>query len=166
MNKGPIFLRCCLIALVVGIVPACQLHLRGQHKISDTFAGFSITSSDTNKLTANKLRSIFQGSGAGQIHLAPAKLQRQLLSVFANGQIAEYALLYEQAFTVHFTNLPPQHSQVRLERDFQENPQRSLAKSRETEIILAELRELAAQQIIAQLPSLYAQAQQTQLTDK
>ena len=82
------------------------------------------------------------------ISLAPESLDRRLLSVFPTGQVAEYELIYSVRYTVVFPDKEPFEHQFEVAREYQDDPDRVLAKSRELNIVLDEMRADAADRII------------------
>ncbi|WP_438865011.1 LPS-assembly lipoprotein LptE [Neptunicella sp.] len=86
------------------------------------------------------------------IKLVKDNLERRLLSLFATGQVAEYELVY----TVTYMLLLPDAEQGELiefdiVREYQDDPNAVLAKSRELELVLNEMRQQAADKILRQL---------------
>lgn len=89
------------------------------------------------------------------ITLAPEEFERRLLSVFSSGQVAEYDLLYTVNYQVTFPNKLPIDNVITVSREYQDDPDQVLAKSRELNLVLNELRAEAADRIIRLLSSQY-----------
>lgn len=87
------------------------------------------------------------------IYLFPEEVERRLLSVFATGQVAEYELIYTSRYEIQFPNQDPQLVEFDVLRDYQDDPDQVLAKSRELELVLSEMRTEAADRIIRLLAS-------------
>lgn len=87
--------------------------------------------------------------------LAPEKIERRLLSVFSTGQVAEYELNFTVRYSLRLRDVPPQNYTLNLTREYQDDPKQVLAKSRELNLILNELREEAAATIWQRLPLHY-----------
>ena len=85
------------------------------------------------------------------ISLAPEQLERRLLSVYSSGQVAEYELIYGVRYTVSFPSQEPLAGYFEVLRDYQDDPDQVLAKSRELDLVLSEMREEAADRIIRRL---------------
>lgn len=85
------------------------------------------------------------------ISLSPERLERRLLSVYSSGQVAEYELIYGVRYTVSFPNQDPLAGYFEVLRDYQDDPDQVLAKSRELDLVLSEMREEAADRIIRRL---------------
>ena len=90
------------------------------------------------------------------LRLQPESLDRRLLSVFATGQVAEYELIYAVRYTVLFPNGEELKTSFEVLREYQDDPDQVLAKSRELNLVLSEMRLEAADRIIRLLSSQYA----------
>ncbi len=88
------------------------------------------------------------------IFLMPDSLDRRLLSLFPTGQVAEYELVLSIRYQVAFPNEEPQFVEFDVTREYQDDPDAILAKSRELDLVLSELRQQAADKMIRMLPSL------------
>jgi len=77
-------------------------------------------------------------------------LQRRTLSLFSNGQVAEYELIYKVQYQLILPGQEPRPYQIELYRDYQDDPSRALAKSKELDLMLSELRSQAVARIIRQ----------------
>ena len=87
------------------------------------------------------------------IELRPENLDRRLLSVFRTGQVAEYELIYRVDYRLTFPGQAPVNSVVEVLREYQDDPDQVLAKSRELDLILDEMRAEAADRIIRLMAS-------------
>ena len=85
------------------------------------------------------------------IILSPERMERKLLSLFSSGQVAEYELLYFCDYQVESAAGEVKQYTFRLSREYQDDPNQVLAKSRELDLILSEMRSQAADRIIRQL---------------
>ncbi|MEP4889178.1 MAG: LPS assembly lipoprotein LptE [Aliiglaciecola sp.] len=88
------------------------------------------------------------------IYLYPDSLDRRLLSLFSTGQVAEYELVLTIKLQVIFPDKEPQIVEFDVTREYQDDPDAILAKSRELDLILKEMRNQAADRIVRMLPSL------------
>jgi LPS-assembly lipoprotein len=86
-------------------------------------------------------------------------MARRLLSVFSTGQVAEYELIYAVNYMLHFADMKPQNYTFTLIREYQDDPRQVLAKTRELNLVLNELRQEAAATIYQRLPAHLAQLQ-------
>jgi len=87
--------------------------------------------------------------------LAPEKIERRLLSAFSTGQVAEYELNFTVRYSLRLPDVPAQNYTLYLTREYQDDPKQVLAKSRELNLILNELRKEAAATIWQRLPLHY-----------
>lgn len=87
------------------------------------------------------------------IELRPENLDRRLLSVFRTGQVAEYELIYRVDYRLTFPGQEPVNYVVEVLREYQDDPDQVLAKSRELDLILDEMRAEAADRIIRLMSS-------------
>lgn len=85
------------------------------------------------------------------LFIMPERLERKLLSLFPTGQVAEYELLYYCQYQLQMPNGDIQDYSFELTREYQDDPDQVLAKSRELNLILSEMRLQAADRIIRQL---------------
>ncbi|MDC2888054.1 LPS assembly lipoprotein LptE [Psychrosphaera sp. G1-22] len=86
-----------------------------------------------------------------ELRILPEQFQRKTLSLFPNGQVAEYELIYLVRYQVQKPNKEPLSFNFELSREFQDDPNNALAKERERQLILSELRVLASDRILSQL---------------
>jgi LPS-assembly lipoprotein len=92
------------------------------------------------------------------IKLQPEVLERRLLSVFSSGQVAEYELIYSVNYDVIFPFAEPISASMTVAREYQDDPDQVLAKARELELVVDEMRNESADRIIRLLSSQYSQA--------
>ena len=91
---------------------------------------------------------------APELKITEDSLNRRTLSLFENGQVAEYELIYGVKYQLQFPNEELKTFAFELNRDYQDDPDRALAKSRELNLILSELRLQAADKILRDLASI------------
>ncbi|MBO1255410.1 hypothetical protein J3L16_06900 [Alteromonas sp. 5E99-2] len=153
------------LVLVVLELTACGFQLRQSPPLPEGIEGVSIISPNLQSKLARALSSrlkIYQLSeittqqtdnSTVQITLQPEDLERRLLSIFSTGQVAEYELIYSVNYTVSFPDSAPVNGYVEVLREYQDDPDQVLAKSRELEVVLSEVRQEAADRIIRLLSS-------------
>lgn len=90
------------------------------------------------------------------VELKPEQFERRLLSVFTSGQVAEYELVYTVNYSVIFPGALPIANTLTVSREYQDDPDQILAKSRELNLVLAELRNESADRLIRLLSSQFA----------
>lgn len=95
------------------------------------------------------------------VHLRSDQLDRRLLSLFSTGQVAEYELVYTISYYIQFPEQDAQEIEFDVIREYQDDPDAVLAKSRELDLIQSEMRQEAANRIIRQIASSYRNWQQT-----
>ena len=95
------------------------------------------------------------------VYLRSDQLERRLLSLFSTGQVAEYELVYTIRYQLQFPAQDAQEIEFDVTREYQDDPDAVLAKSRELDLIQNEMRQEAANRIIRQIASSYTNWQQT-----
>ena len=156
-------------------VASCGFHLRSGPSLPNDINTVAIESARAHaplaralddSLNVYGLKGVSQGTrDSGQnihIYLLPEQLERQLLSVYPSGQVAEYELIYIVRYRVQFPDKEPLMAQFEVVRDYQDDPDQVLAKSRELELMLDEMRNEAADIIVRRLSSQAVAAQDAQ----
>jgi LPS-assembly lipoprotein len=95
------------------------------------------------------------------VYLWSDQLERRLLSLFSTGQVAEYELVYTIKYHIQFPAQDAQEIEFDVTREYQDDPDAVLAKSRELDLIQNEMRQEAANRIIRQVASSFSNWQQT-----
>jgi LPS-assembly lipoprotein len=95
------------------------------------------------------------------VYLTSDQLERRLLSLFSTGQVAEYELVYTIKYQLQFPAQDAQEIEFDVTREYQDDPDAVLAKSRELDLVQDEMRREAASRIIRQIASSYSNWQQT-----
>ncbi|MGB0937431.1 MAG: LPS assembly lipoprotein LptE [Colwellia sp.] len=139
-------------------VSACGFQLRGHYLLSEELQTLYVSSTDTHgeltrilkqHLKVNQVDVLKVPTATSpELRIVSDKLDRRTLSVFENGQVAEYELIYAVNYTVQFTNEEPLDFRFELNRNYQDDPNFALAKSRELSLLLSELRKSAADKIL------------------
>lgn len=152
-----------LAVLVSMLLTGCGFHLRGDLPLSH-FPAMHIQSERHSELAAlvsarlehNKVQLLdsYQQT-APMLQLLDDTLERRTLSLFPNGQVAEYELIYKVKYALTMPEGEPQQYQFEIFRDYQDDPNQALAKAKELELLLAELRQQAANRIMRQLARLH-----------
>ena len=143
---------------LVSLLSACGFHLRGDYLLNDELQTLYVTSSDVHgeltrlvkqHLTHNQVKVLkYKNSQVPELRIMSDTLDRRTLSVFQNGQVAEYELIYAVHYQLRFTDEEPQDFRFELNRDYQDDPSLALAKSRELSLLLSEMRVSAADKIL------------------
>tara|TARA_B100000700_G_scaffold237925_1_gene264311 strand:+ start:440 stop:823 length:384 start_codon:yes stop_codon:yes gene_type:complete len=88
------------------------------------------------------------------LRLTSDRLDRRTLSLFKNGQVAEYELIYSVSYTLKRAGEDPIEQYFELYRNYQDDPDNALAKANEMTILLEELRKQASRRIVRELAQL------------
>lgn len=149
------------LLLVSSLITACGFKLKGQYYLPDSLKSIYVTSEKRfsplrtqleKRLRQNQVVILDSLSdNKAQLNVLPESFQRRTLSLFPNGQVAEYELIYLASYQVTLPNKKPQRFTVELSREFQDDPNNALAKERERALILSELRVIASDRILSQL---------------
>ena len=156
------------ISLLVTLTLAgCGFHLRSAPNLPDNVNAVIVDSAKTHALLSRALYQRVTVYGLNGVYaqdattldngvvvfLMPEKLERRLLSVYPSGQVAEYELIYTVRYKVQFPDQEAILATFDVIRDYQDDPDHVLAKSRELDIVLDEMRNEAADIIIRRLSS-------------
>jgi LPS-assembly lipoprotein len=157
--------RLSALLLLLGsvLLSSCGFHLRGNLPLSH-FPAMYIQSerhSELAALVAERLSynnvQLLDGyqQSAPMLQLIDDSLERRTLSLFPNGQVAEYELIYKVRYALTMPDAEPLQYQFEIFRDYQDDPNQALAKSKELKLLLDELRQQAANRIVRQLARLH-----------
>jgi LPS-assembly lipoprotein len=150
------------------LLSACGFKLRGDYQIPEQFKQLHVASRQSHAPMQRALKTRLssfdivviddpleaQESNTPVIVLQPERLDRQLLSLFATGQVAEYELIYTLNYQVITPNTEPYNFTVDIIREYIDDPDAVLAKSRELNLIVSEMRVQAADRVIRQLATI------------
>lgn len=156
--------RILLVICLTSLLGACGFHLRGDYLLSDELQTLYVSSSDVHgeltrlvkqHLSRNQVKVLkYKNAQTPELRIMSDKLDRRTLSVFQNGQVAEYELIYAVHYQLRFGSVDgepseePQDFRFELNRDYQDDPNLALAKSRELSLLLSEMRKSAADKIL------------------
>lgn len=141
------------------LLTSCGFHLRGSLPLERYPAIFvdakkhsELASLLSEQLESNAVKLLTKlDPKAPALMLQQDSLERRTLSLFPNGQVAEYELIYRVKYQVLLPGQDIQEFQFELTRDYQDDPNLALAKAKELDLLLQELRSQAAGRIIRQL---------------
>ncbi|MEW6995682.1 LPS assembly lipoprotein LptE [Colwelliaceae bacterium MEBiC 14330] len=149
------------VLITTGILTACGFQLRGDYLLDDELQTLYLSSSDIHgeltrlvklNLTRNQVKVLKRAKvDTPELRIVSDKLDRRTLSVFSNGQVAEYELIYAVQYQVRFEGEDAREFRFELYRDYQDDPNLALAKSRELSLLLSEMRTSAADKILRDL---------------
>ncbi|TRX57360.1 LPS assembly lipoprotein LptE [Thalassomonas sp. M1454] len=150
--------------LAVSLLSGCGFKLRGDYLLPEEFNTLYVSSVDKHgeltrmvkqHLSINEVEILTKSSvNAPELRILNDSLDRRTLSLFENGQVAEYELTYTVRYEVKFAQAETQRFQFELYRNYQDNPDRALAKSRELTLLRSEMRSEAANKILRNLASI------------
>ena len=156
--------RIVLLAMVaVSMLSGCGFHLRGDYLLPEELKTLYLSSEDKHGELTRLVKQHFELNKVNvakssqadipELRILKDNLNRRTLSLFPNGQVAEYELIYTVRYQLALNNQDVQQYSFELYRDYQDDPDRALAKSRELALILSELRKAAADRILRNLAS-------------
>ena len=153
-----------LLLGVVLLVNACGFQLRGDYLLAPELQTLYISSADRHgeltreikqHLTINQVNLVSQfNKNIPEMRILKDTLDRRTLSVSPNGQVAEYELIYTVRYELRMANKDIQAFKIELNRDYQDDPNFALAKSRELSLMLSEMRKEAADKILRNMASI------------
>jgi LPS-assembly lipoprotein len=152
-----------LLALLVITSAGCGFKLQRSYSIPDSLSELHLSSTDkyselsrlvADRLRVNRISLIDFDKNVPTLTLLNDSLERTTLSLYPTGNVAEYELIYHVNFSVMFYQQEPQAFEVEIRRDYQDDPRTALAKSREMELLVKEMRVQAADNIIQTLSSI------------
>lgn len=152
------------ILLFTIMIASCGFQFRGDYLLNPQLQTLYVSSVDTyGELTRLTKRYFSQN----KITIAPNKtenmaefkvlkdnLNRRTLSVFNNGQVAEYELIYTVNYQLTLADGTVKTVKFELNRDYQDDPDQALGKSRELALLLSEMRLQAADNALRWLASI------------
>ncbi|QLE86462.1 MULTISPECIES: LPS assembly lipoprotein LptE [Shewanella] len=152
-----------LLALSILLSAGCGFKLQRSYSIPEELKTLHLSSpdeySELSRLVRERLRLssialVEQGDDVAQLRIIKDSLDRSTLSLYPTGNVAEYELTYHVTFAVKLPQQEIQPFTVDIHRDYLDDPRTALAKSREMELLLKEMRIQAADQMIQTLASL------------
>ncbi|MGM0481278.1 MAG: LPS assembly lipoprotein LptE [Pseudomonadota bacterium] len=153
--------RLLAVSLLLFGLTACGFQLRDNYQLPQTLQQMRIESVNSQELEASLRQRLLtagiqlteQDSEIAELRVLSDKLERRTLSLFESGQVAEYELLYRVEYQIVRAATVTYQDTIEVARDYQDDPNFALAKTREREMLLAEMRDDAARRIVRQIIS-------------
>ncbi len=146
------------------LLNACGFKLRGDYLLAPQLQTLYVSSVDTHgeltrlvkkHLQVNHVKILSRPQPkTPELRILADKLDRRTLSVFDNGQVAEYEIIYTVNYQLSLPNKDALKFSFELTRDYQDDPDNALAKSRELSLMLSEMRRQAADRILRNMASI------------
>lgn len=157
---APRFLQNTALLLCFVLLVGCGFKLRTASVLPNDLQNLVVTANNPDSqlfaelqksLASSNINTTDSSSSSAELKLLNDSLTRRTLSLFPNGQVAEHELIYTVRYQLIRDKQKPITNSFELTRNYQDDPDNALAKSREMELILNELRAQASNLIIRQL---------------
>lgn len=157
---APRFLQNTALLLCFVLLVGCGFKLRTASVLPEDLQNLVVTANNPDSqlfaelqknLALSNINTTDESHASAELKLLNDSLTRRTLSLFPNGQVAEHELIYTVRYQLIRDQQKPITNSFELTRNYQDDPDNALAKSREMELILSELRAQASNLIIRQL---------------
>lgn len=149
------------LMLVLGfslVLASCGFHLRDDYQLPPSLQQAKLSAPQFSEF-AEVMRERLLLAGVElvdkdapvTIRIDNDHLDRRTLSLSASGQVAEYELIYRVRYELLQEQREPRQFELEVYRDYQDDPNFALAKTREREILVGEMRQEAARRVLRQL---------------
>ena len=151
-----------IMALVIMTSAGCGFKLQRSYQIPEQLNQLSLSSSDEyseltrlvrERLRLNNVKIVDAANDVPVLRLITDSLERSTLSLYPTGNVAEYELIYFVEFAVSLPGKEAQPFKIEIRRDYLDDPRTALAKSREMELLVKEMRIQAADRILQSMAS-------------
>lgn len=151
-----------IMALVIMTSAGCGFKLQRSYQIPEQLNELSLSSADEyseltrlvrERLRLNNVKIVDAANDVPVLRLITDSLERSTLSLYPTGNVAEYELIYFVEFAVALPGKEAQPFKIEIRRDYLDDPRTALAKSREMELLVKEMRIQAADRILQSMAS-------------
>ncbi len=158
------FITAPVLALALVMLGGCGFHLKKAADLPVEMTNMQLIASDSKselatllsrELTRSKVQLVERPNARTvRLKLFKDTLERRTLSLFKNGQVAEYELAYGVSYEVIRPGSEAVKKRFELYRNYQDDPDNALAKAKELDLILSEMRQQASRRILRELAQL------------
>lgn len=151
------------MALSILTLAGCGFTLQGSYSVPKELSQLTLSSPDQyseltrlvrERLRLNSVKLVDAADTIPTLRLLNDSLERSTLSLYPTGNVAEYELIYHVRFAVTLPEKEAQPFDIEIRRDYLDDPRTALAKSREMELLVKEMRVQAADKIIQTLAAI------------
>jgi len=151
------------LVLVCFLLSSCGFHLKKASSLPDDLKQLTLVGDDQKsalfsylqtELAMSDVTLVPASKQSAQLYLFKEQLERQTLSLFQNGQVAEYELAYSVSYVVKRPKQKAIEKRFELYRNYQDDPDKALAKAKELELLISEIRQQASRRIVRELSQL------------
>lgn len=151
------------LVLMCFVLSSCGFHLKKASSLPDNLKTLTLKGDDEKsslflnlkkELEASNVELTPSAKNVAQLYLRKESIERQTLSLFQNGQVAEYELAYGVSYVVKRPGEKAIEKRFELYRNYQDDPDHALAKAKELELLISEIRKQASGRIVRELSQL------------
>lgn len=152
------------ILLSLILLSGCGFHLKHTNGLSDKYPQIYIQSSVKNRELVRFVEMRLRGAGIEVVtnpaynitvlKIGNVSSSSRIISLYVTAENAEEELSYNLDYSIQTPGYPAKEFTFNLYRDFLEDSEEALAKSREEELLTQEMHSIAADHIITTMLSL------------